>query len=96
MITWNTISRTSDDNVTQGIYLLETLSRDESIPILEFLRQKGACLGIVLIIFCTVLQNVAVFRGMSFVLAVFGTVKHSAFGLTVFLILCLFLGGSLR
>lgn len=41
MITWNTISRTSDDNVTQAIYLLETLSRDESIPILEFLRQKG-------------------------------------------------------
>ena len=39
MYTWNTISRTSDDKVTQVIFLLETLSRDESIPILEFLRR---------------------------------------------------------
>lgn len=41
MITWNTISRTSDDKVTQAILLLETLSQDESIPILEFLRKRG-------------------------------------------------------
>lgn len=41
MITWNTISRTRDDKVTQAIYLLETLSNDESIPVLEYIRQKG-------------------------------------------------------
>ena len=41
MITWNTISRTSDDKITQAILLLETLSKDESIPIINFLRKKG-------------------------------------------------------
>ncbi len=41
MHAWNTISRTSDDKVTLAIQLLETVSKDESIPILEFMRKRG-------------------------------------------------------